>query len=294
MELQMGNKIALYRKNKGYTQEQLGEMVGVSGQAVSKWEKGGLPDTYLLPAIARALGISVDALFACEGKSSSPTQEEMLDALYSFCMQRNQEDGEQFDLIGFLFEAVWAIQSAYFGQERRTSLREARERNQGNPQVTSQVILNSGTTYLTLMKDFPFFCMVGDTPELSQKIWSEQHFGDLFSLLASEDGFKAMMATQTATEASQYTEEMMAEKMGISLESFLKLAPRLVKYGLLHEDSLALEGRVTKVYHKWSCAEVRPLLMLAKQLLDARQCYDHFACNRTKAYFEKEPSKGNP
>lgn len=72
MELQMGNKIALYRKNKGYTQEQLGEMVGVSGQAVSKWEKGGLPDTYLLPAIARALGISVDALFACEGKSSSP------------------------------------------------------------------------------------------------------------------------------------------------------------------------------------------------------------------------------
>ena len=38
MELNIGEKIAKYRKLKGYTQEQLGESVGVSGQAVSKGE----------------------------------------------------------------------------------------------------------------------------------------------------------------------------------------------------------------------------------------------------------------
>ena len=36
MELKIGEKISKYRKLKGFTQEQLGESVGVSGQAVSK------------------------------------------------------------------------------------------------------------------------------------------------------------------------------------------------------------------------------------------------------------------
>ena len=68
MELKIGEKIAKYRKLKGYTQEQLGELVGVSGQAVSKWENGGVPDTYLLPTISKVLGVSIDALFGVEKK----------------------------------------------------------------------------------------------------------------------------------------------------------------------------------------------------------------------------------
>lgn len=43
MELKIGGKIAKYRKLKGYTQEQFGELVGVSGQAVSKWENEAFP-----------------------------------------------------------------------------------------------------------------------------------------------------------------------------------------------------------------------------------------------------------
>ena len=51
------------RKEKGMKQEELAAIVGVSPQAVSKWEQGGMPDAALLPAIADALGVSIDALF---------------------------------------------------------------------------------------------------------------------------------------------------------------------------------------------------------------------------------------
>ena len=71
MELRIGEKIAKYRKLKGYTQEQLGELVGISGQAVSKWENGGVPDTYLLPNISKILGVSIDALFGVEKKETT-------------------------------------------------------------------------------------------------------------------------------------------------------------------------------------------------------------------------------
>lgn len=59
----IGEQIKKYRNKMGYTQEQLGQMIGVTTQAVSKWERGGLPDTDILPRIAHSLGISIDTLF---------------------------------------------------------------------------------------------------------------------------------------------------------------------------------------------------------------------------------------
>ena len=59
----IGQQIRKYRMAKGITQEQLGELVGVTTQAVSKWERGGTPDAELLPALSRVLSVSIDTLF---------------------------------------------------------------------------------------------------------------------------------------------------------------------------------------------------------------------------------------
>ena len=63
----LGEQIARYRKALGMTQEDLGRAVGISAQAVSRWECGGAPDVTLLPAVADALGVATDALFGREG-----------------------------------------------------------------------------------------------------------------------------------------------------------------------------------------------------------------------------------
>lgn len=59
----IGEQIKKYRTAKGITQEQLGELVGVTTQAVSKWERGGTPDAELLPVLSKVLSVSIDALF---------------------------------------------------------------------------------------------------------------------------------------------------------------------------------------------------------------------------------------
>ena len=59
----IGEQIKKYRTDKGITQEELGRTVGVTTQAVSKWERGGLPDAETIPLIADALGVSTDMLF---------------------------------------------------------------------------------------------------------------------------------------------------------------------------------------------------------------------------------------
>ena len=47
----LGDMIAKYRKEAGLPQEELGPSVGVSIQAVSRWECGGTQDVELLPAL---------------------------------------------------------------------------------------------------------------------------------------------------------------------------------------------------------------------------------------------------
>ena len=59
----LGKRIAMLRKEKGLTQEQLAEKVGVSAQAVSKWENDvSCPDITLLPLLGDILGVTVDEL----------------------------------------------------------------------------------------------------------------------------------------------------------------------------------------------------------------------------------------
>ena len=62
--MSIGKKIAKYRKAKGLTQEELGAKLGVTNQAVSKWESEvSMPDVILLPKIANALNITLDDLY---------------------------------------------------------------------------------------------------------------------------------------------------------------------------------------------------------------------------------------
>ena len=59
----IGTNIKRLRQNKGITQEALGEVLGISGQAISKWENASaLPDILILPRLADYFGISIDEL----------------------------------------------------------------------------------------------------------------------------------------------------------------------------------------------------------------------------------------
>lgn len=62
-----GNFLYTLRNEKGLSQAQLGEMLGVTNKAVSKWENGSAkPNTSLIPKIAEIFGVTVEELFACK------------------------------------------------------------------------------------------------------------------------------------------------------------------------------------------------------------------------------------
>ena len=80
MDEQIAERLQKLRKEHGYSQEQLADELGVSRQAVSKWERGeASPDTDNLIALARLYNISVDNLLFENGvqqpAAESPAEE---------------------------------------------------------------------------------------------------------------------------------------------------------------------------------------------------------------------------
>ena len=64
--IKLQEQIAFLRKQKGFTQEELAKALGVTNQAVSKWESGQcFPDIQLLPELAKFFEVTVDELLGC-------------------------------------------------------------------------------------------------------------------------------------------------------------------------------------------------------------------------------------
>ena len=93
--LTLGKRIMALRKGAGMTQEQLAERLGISPQAVSKWENDiSCPDISMLPALASLFDISVDALLGVTQKPGKAPLEEPERGIGGSCDKQSDPLGE--------------------------------------------------------------------------------------------------------------------------------------------------------------------------------------------------------
>ena len=103
MQLNIGTKIRELRRRDGRTQDNLAEALGVTAQAVSRWESGGsYPDMEMIPSIANYFHVSIDELFGYQDKREEKIQNilHMADKMLSQCTHFHQgslsEDFEEY------------------------------------------------------------------------------------------------------------------------------------------------------------------------------------------------------
>ena len=97
----LGQRIQELRKQNGLSQEGLGEALGVSRQAVSKWEgDNGIPELDTLIAMSRLFGITIGELLGVEEAASAPAQpdntaEEKLEAILRKYIEAQQREPQR-------------------------------------------------------------------------------------------------------------------------------------------------------------------------------------------------------
>ena len=94
MDIKIGLRIKELRKRKNMTQEQLAEALGITGQAISKWESGnGYPDiTYIMP-IAKYFNVATDYLLENKNVSLLDIKDKDDENQYycSFCNKESKQ-----------------------------------------------------------------------------------------------------------------------------------------------------------------------------------------------------------
>jgi len=83
MKINIGENIKTLRTAKNLTQEKLADFLGVSFQAISKWERGEtVPDIYMIPAIADFFNVSTDFLLGHDEEEKKKDVEEYISEYY--------------------------------------------------------------------------------------------------------------------------------------------------------------------------------------------------------------------
>lgn len=94
--IKLGEKIKTLRKEKNISQEVLANYLGVSFQAVSKWETGStMPDVTLIPAIASFFRVSTDELFEFNLFEMEKEVEDICYEAYKYRYANDMEKSEQ-------------------------------------------------------------------------------------------------------------------------------------------------------------------------------------------------------
>lgn len=106
MHLDLGTKIRELRRRDNRTQEALAEALGVTSQAVSRWESGGsYPDMNLIPSIANYFGITIDALFGYQNDRAARIQA-LVEKIQTMKQKNNGADVNTGDMIAFARAAL--------------------------------------------------------------------------------------------------------------------------------------------------------------------------------------------
>ncbi len=257
----LGKNIKSARKARGITQEELGRLIGVTTQAVSKWECGGTPDAELLPAIASNLGVSVDALF---GKTEEVKQD--LTQLISYELLHTSAE-ERFEKA---FSFCWAIELGLTGVEaiNDSIVKQGviNTDNDASHEYYSKILVNHGITDMKISKNGRYFFIMPEPADgIKSALGDISEYADTFRLLSDERVLKIIMYMYSRKNTA-VTSSLIAKNTGLSEETVKKLMDKMCDYSVADKIEIETDGGMLYSYqYRQECTMI-PLLCLAKEL----------------------------
>ena len=268
----IGASIAALRKEKGVTQETLAAAVGVSGQAVSKWETGGMPDAELFPAIADYFAVPIDCLFG----RVAPVRSDSVDAFMDTLKVKDGVNGQSTaeEVLARLFEYIWRMDRALFYSPDALLLPymeyypidEYFARNAGAPPevpILSEFTADNGYFRARLDKERRYFMALPKPDEgwafddtkmlaLLRDFADEDFFLTLIDLHRNRNDYK-----------KSYSQQYLERSFNLSPERTKAVLDKMQTYGIAYSSEQLLDEKtVTSYWFTWHNCLVPFLIFL--------------------------------
>ena len=256
----IGKQIAAMRKEKGIRQEELAGFVGVSTQAVSKWENGGVPDTELIPKIADFFSVSIDTLFGRELTGYSDAQAALM---------RRISEAPQDERIGMIFDCCWAMERASCGETRQaeTSLDECGKAIAPDAQVYSSFIENNGFTRMGIANQRQYFLVVPEPKDVGTAYLDGVDYTGFFRDIGDKTVFDACVFLNGRESGKAFTPMLLVKNLGIDAKRAQEVLNSLAKYHMVRESQIEMDDEVQTIYYFVPTPSFVALLIFAHEII---------------------------
>ncbi len=282
MECNFNTELKRLRKSKGITQEQLADKVGVSPQAVSKWEISSYPDAQLLPAIADALDVTIDELYG-RGKEEINIYDRVMESLKAI--------PEFDDRLPVCFEICRAMIMGVMGCSKHIPLEEMvynAEDWEQHSEITNeksifQARLNGNLQYFLFMPE----------PECGyDKILAyNEKMVELFEFLGTPDALRAMYYVAGRKTTMFFNDKTLACELGIKPERAREIIQGMLKFKFIWEADFNAGNENEKIYQYLSGCNFVSFLTFTRTLLNRPYSYNYQTGSRSEPYLKNDTYK---
>ena len=280
----IGKQIATLRKGRGVKQEELATYVGVSTQAVSKWENGGVPDTELLPKIADFFEVSIDKLF---GKCDSNIN--ITSAIFEHIRKTKPDSEERFKAI---FELCWDIERSIFNFGGNVDaeiinggkIKDYELMNKPDNQQYSSILSDHGFTRMGIANKLQYFLYVPEIKDKEKGLFENINYTEFFRDLSDEYVFNSFLLLFKRDSKKAFTENLFVKELNVDLEKTKEIIRVLTKYHLIKKTQIELDDEIKDVYTFFPTPSFVSLLIFAKEIIEPPHSFAFYSEGRAKPY----------
>lgn len=257
----IGEQIKKYRLQKGYTQETLSREIGVTTQAVSKWERGGTPDAEVLPLIADALDVDIDSLFGREEqdvqlmmtkKLSKMSSEEAFRYTFNLCWST---------ILGLTGDPAFASDFA------DTFAKHSSVKREHSPDYFAKLVRNSGMAMARMSSDFSHYFLMVQPQDKSVLTFLEDTdaLRKVFALLADKKLLKIICYMFTMSNIP-VTASLISSETGLEIHEVERCMKIICDNKLANTMKIASVDGEIGAYTIRGETNVVPMLCLADEI----------------------------
>lgn len=274
----IGKQIASMRKEKGIKQEELANYVGVTTQAVSKWENGGVPDTELLPIIADFFSVSVDSLL---GRSIT----DYSDLKTALCKKIIDTPSEQ--RFKTVFNYCWDMERALFGvMPKDGDIEEYENALEKHEQQYSSILSDYGFTRMGIANRLQYFLLVPEIQDTDTAFFEGVDYLNLFKDFSDKDVFDSCVFLNKRDSEKAFTENLLVKNLKIDADKAIQIISVLEKYNLLQKTQIEMDDEIQTVYKFVPTPSFIAFLIFAREMIKTPNCFSYYSGGRNKPYLK--------
>lgn len=232
------------RKEKRVTQEQLANYLGVSPQAVSKWENGTYPEGDLLPRIADYFEVSIDYLYG-RGSRGETIEQKIVNSFMELHKKGKHSDHELCEkIMGIIWATMvgcWQENYEYYDRNKYTQ----------NP-MASTMQSDEGFNFMRMGPDWEFYFMFPEPEKGYASILSDlSRVAELFRFLGNETVLKAFLYLDSLASRELVTKQELCRVLQTdeaTVEEIILYLQKLPPFGILNAFTIKEDGQEQRGY----------------------------------------------